>query len=217
MEGVWKIHNKDPNFPVIILAKIKEFLENEDVMAHPENHQDLLTEIKIEAAMITTNSPYAEVRSVVDNFDDVTMPSSTIRAWVIGILFVVLLSFINQLFSIRQPAIFVTANVAQLLCFPVGKLAERILPDVGFTLFGSRHSLNPGKFSRKEHMLITIMANVGANTPYTDNIIWAQYLPQYFNQSYAGQFSYQILIGLGTNFIGYGIAGICRKFLVYPS
>lgn len=217
MLGVIKIHQDDPNFPYSILEKIREFLENPDVMAHPENHEELIKEIKLEAALITTNSPYAEVRSVVDNVDDVTMPSSTIRAWVIGIFFVAVLSLVNQLFTIRQPNIFVNANVAQLLCFPLGKAAEKLLPDWGFTLFGSRHSLNPGRFSRKEHMLITIMANVGANTPYTDNIIWAQYLPQYFNQSYAGHFSYQILIGLGTNFVGYGIAGICRKFLVYPS
>lgn len=42
-------------------------------------------------------------------------------------------------------------------------------------------------------------------------------MPHWFNQSWAGAFSYQIVIALGTNFIGYGIAGICRRFLVYPS
>jgi hypothetical protein len=61
------------------------------------------------------------------------------------------------------------------------------------------------------------MANVGYATPYTDNIIWSQYLPQYFNQSYAGHFGYQILIALATNFVGYGIAGLTRRFLVYPT
>lgn len=49
------------------------------------------------------------------------------------------------------------------------------------------------------------------------NIIWSQYLPQYFNQSYAGGFAYQILIALGTNLIGYGLAGLTRRFLVYPA
>ena len=61
------------------------------------------------------------------------------------------------------------------------------------------------------------MANVGWHTPYTDYIIWTQVLPQFFNQPYARGFAYQILISLGTNFIGYGIAGLCRRFLVYPS
>lgn len=217
MTKVFAVHSADPNFPIAILDKISEFLNNKDIFEHPEMYTDLIFEMKTEAALISHNSPYAEVRAVVGNTDDVNIPCSTIRSWVIGIGFVVLLAFINQLFSIRQPSITVTANVAQLLCYPVAKFFEATLPDWGFTLFGTRHSLNPGKFSPKEHMLITIMASVGYNTPYTDNIIWSQYLPQYFNQSYAGHFGYQILIALSTNFIGYGIAGLCRKFLVYPS
>ncbi|TVY53151.1 Sexual differentiation process protein isp4 [Lachnellula cervina] len=217
MIKVLGVHLKDPNFPVVIVDKIKAFLGNEDIFEHPENYTDLIFEMKAEAALITGNSPYAEVRAVVDNTDDTTIPCSTIRVWVIGILFVVALAFINQLFSIRQPQIVVTANVVQLLCFPVAKAAEAILPNWGFTIFGTRHSLNPGKFSPKEHMLITIMASVGYDYPYTDNIIWSQYLPQYFNQSYAGHFGYQILVALSTNLIGYGIAGVCRRFLVYPA
>jgi hypothetical protein len=36
----------------------------------------------------------------------------------------------------------------------------KTLPDKRFKLFGREHSLNPGKFNKKEHMLITIMAAV---------------------------------------------------------
>ncbi|KAI0171718.1 OPT-domain-containing protein [Hypoxylon sp. FL1284] len=217
IEKVLIIHENDPNFPYGIILRIKAFLGNEAIFENPEKHAVLIEEMKLEAALITVNSPYSEVRAVVDNHDDMSMPCGTIRSWVIGSGFAVLLSFINQLFSIRQPMITVQANVAQLLAFPLGKAAEKLLPDVGFTLFGVRHSLNPGPFSRKEHMLITIMANVSWNFPYTNNIIWVQYLPTYFNQSYAGQFSYQVLIALSTNYIGYGMAGIVRRFLVYPS
>lgn len=217
MIRVHRIHEKDPNFPSSVVQKIKAFLGNEDVFDHPENHQHLIQEMKLEAALVTSNSPYAEVRAVVSNKDDPTTLSSTIRCWIIGLAFGALLAFINQLFDIRQPAIRVMANVAQLLAYPIGKAAERWLPDWGFTLFGTRHSLNPGPFTKKEHMLITIMANVAYNTPYTNYIIWVQYLPQYFDQPYASHVAYQILIALATNFIGYGIAGICRRFLVYPS
>lgn len=71
---------------------------------------------------------------------------------------------------------------------------------------------------------------------YTNYIIWSQYLPQYYNQSYAGQFAYQILseytirkgstidkekelisVTFAINFLGYGTAGLCRRFLVYPT
>ncbi|KAI4740640.1 OPT-domain-containing protein [Aureobasidium sp. EXF-12298] len=217
MAKVYKIHELDPNFPDSILDKIREFLFNEDVFINPEKHAELIAEVKIEAALIVNNSPYAEVRAVVDNTDDPNMPCASLRAYVIGLIFVSLLAFINQLFSIRQPSITVEANVAQLLAYPVGVAAARWLPDKGFTLFGTRHSLNPGPFSKKEHMLITIMAKVGANLPYTDYVVWVQFLPHMFNQSWAGSFAYQLVIAMGTNFIGFGLAGICRRFLVYPA
>ena len=69
----------------------------------------------------------------------------------------------------------------------------------------------------KEHMVITIMASVGFSAPYTAYIVWVQYLPIYFNQAWARSFGYQILVALSTNFIGYGLAGLTRRFLVYPS
>ena len=185
--------------------------------------------MKIEAALITNNSPYADVRAVVSNRDDSTTPCSTVRAWVIGLFFSAAISFVNQFFSIRQPPIAIGANVAQLLAFPLGKAWEKLVPDWGIMLpafivgqkavgtRAGRLSLNPGPFSRKEHMLITIMANVSQNTPYTDYVVWTQYLKVYFDQSYAAQFSYQILMALSSNFIGYGLAGLTRRFLVYPA
>jgi hypothetical protein len=62
------------------------------------------------------NSPYAEVRAVVDNHDDPNLPASTFRSWVIGTLFVATAVLIDQFFSIRYPGIAVGSGVAQLLC-----------------------------------------------------------------------------------------------------
>ena len=174
MKKVLIIHEHDPNFPLSIIDRIKAFLskfaakhhlnhnhslsnpareDNDEISEHPEKYSILIEEMKLEAALITVNSPYAEVRAVVDNHDDETTPCGTLRAWAIGIWFVVILAFINQLFSIRQPAITVQANVAQLLAYPLGKACERFLPDIGFTFWGVRHSLNPGPFTKKEQML----------------------------------------------------------------
>ena len=92
-----------------------------------------------------------------------------------------------------------------------------VLPDWGFTLFGRRHTLNPGPFNRKEHMLITILASCAASPPYTNSLIIIQYLPQFYNQEFASSFGYQIILGLAMTLSGYGLAGVVREFLVYPS
>ena len=190
---------------------------NEDIFENPEDHAQIIHDMKVQAALITNNSPYAEVRAVVDNHDDPNTPVSTIRAWFMGIFFSCCISFINSFFDVRLPSIYVIATVPQLLAYPLGKFLEKTLPDKGITVFGVRHSLNPGPFNKKEHMLVTIMSNVAKSTPYTNYIVWIQVLPQYFDQPWAISIVYQLLIALSTNFIGYGLAGLCRRFLVYPA
>ncbi|KAI5467679.1 OPT oligopeptide transporter protein-domain-containing protein [Mariannaea sp. PMI_226] len=217
MTQVHSLHKRDPNFPLFTIEKIEHFIGNPAIFEAPDEHLAQIEEMKIEAALVTNNSPYAEVRAVVENTDDPRMPCSTIRAWFLGILFAAVISFIDGFFDIRQPSIYVTSNVPQLLAYPLGKLLEKVLPNVGITLCGVRHSLNPGPFNKKEYMLITIMASISKDVPYTNYIVWMQYLPIYFNQPWANNFGYQITIALSTNFIGYGLAGLCRRFLVYPS
>jgi hypothetical protein len=60
------------------------------------------------------DSPYPEVRSAVANYDDDTMPVSTIRAWVLGICWAIILPGINQFFYMRYPSI-VLGGVSFLL------------------------------------------------------------------------------------------------------
>lgn len=196
---------------------IVTIIANEDIFANPEKHEHEITEMKIEAALITGNSPYAEIRAVVPKVDDPNMPCSTIRAWFLGFILCGCVAFINGFFEIRQPAIFVYGTVPQLISYPLGNFCASVLPDIGFTLWGVRHSLNPGPFNRKEHMLVTVMSTVANTAPYTNGVVWIQALPGYFGQSWAKNFGYQICIALSANFIGYGMAGMCRRFLVHPS
>ncbi|KAL3432941.1 OPT oligopeptide transporter protein-domain-containing protein [Aspergillus tetrazonus] len=187
-------HSNDPNFFVGSLERLEAFLDNSALFENPEKHKQEIDEAKIEVLLLTSNSPYPEVRAVVDPYDDPDMPCGTIRAWVIGLGFVIIIAFVNQLFT-----------------------AERFLPDVGVTLFGTRHSLNPGPFNKKEHMVISIMASVGRTLPSSRYIIFTQWLDKYFGRPYAKSFGYQILLALSTDLMGFGLAGLCRRFLVYPS
>ncbi|SMR63967.1 unnamed protein product [Zymoseptoria tritici ST99CH_3D1] len=210
------MHEADQNFSGETLNSMKDFLANPPIDDVPEKNETLRL-MKLEALLATENSPYAEVRAVADPTDDPDMPCSTLRAWFLGIIFCCFGVFIDTLFAFRYPNISVSANVAQLVAYPAGTFLARVLPKWSFTICGQKFELNPGPFSAKEHMMITIMANVAFTSPYTVAIIPVQALPQYFNMPFARDRGYQICISLAVNLFGVGLAGVLRRFLVYPS
>lgn len=160
------------------------------------------------AVALEDESPYPEVRSAVANTDDPTMPSSTFRAWVIGIIWAILIPGVNQFFFFRFPSVTITQIVPQLLSFPICKAWARYLPNV--TLFGLE--VNPGPFTIKEHVIVTIMAGVGAQSAYATDIVAVQKV--FYNQH--TNFGYQWLLVMSTQLIGFSIGGICKRFLVAP-
>ncbi|KAM0233878.1 hypothetical protein ACHAPO_006746 [Fusarium lateritium] len=210
-------HEHDPNFSSESIVRLQSFIANDEIFQNPEKNEEAISNIKTEISLLTTNSPYPEVRAVVSNKDDPSTPAGTIRAWTIGLLFVIVQSFVNQLFSVRQPSIRLQAPVIQLLSYPVGKAWEKWLPVGEFSLFGSQVQLNPGKFNQKEHMLISIMANVSTSLPHSRYIIFTSWLKKYFDLPFAADFGFQICLSLSMNLLGFGLAGLVRRFLVYPS
>ena len=42
-------------------------------------------------------------------------------------------------------------------------------------------------------------------------------VPHFFNQDWAKDFGYQITLSLSFQLVGYGLAGLTRRFLVYPA
>ncbi|EDR05142.1 oligopeptide transporter [Laccaria bicolor S238N-H82] len=151
------------------------------------------------------DSPYPEVQSTVANTDDPDIPVNTIHAWVLALIWAIIVPGLNQFFFFRYPSVQVTAIVAQLLIFPMGRLWARIVPNV--KIFG--FELNPGPFSMKEHVLATIMASVGAGSAYVTDIVAVKKV--FSNQTY--NFSYQWMIVMSTQLIGFSIGGITRRFL----
>ncbi|KAG5913557.1 hypothetical protein E4U42_001012 [Claviceps africana] len=216
MENVRDVHDGDPNFPHLTMQKIRDFL---GVRENPDRHKSLIHGMKVEAALMTQNSPYAEVRAVTKNHDDPAMPVSTVRAWAIGLVFCCSFAFANQFLPIRQPPILLDGNATQLLAYPVGKAWERWMPRIDVRIPFTKHAINwnPGRFNKKEHMLIVLMVNASQGLPFCQEIVCAQVLPQLSKQRDFRSFSYIFLNALSTSCLAYGLAGLTRRFLVYPS
>ncbi|XP_044724264.1 OPT oligopeptide transporter protein [Hirsutella rhossiliensis] len=158
------------------------------------------------------DSPYPEVRAAIRNYDE-DLACNTVRAWVIGLSLVVVGASMNTLFSLRQPSISIGSLVGQIIAWPLGHAWARFLPDARFNTLGLRWRLNPGPFTVKEHSVIGVMASVSFSVAYSTDIILAQLV--FYKQNFGLPF--QLLLTISTQSIGYGIAGVMRKFLVYPA
>jgi hypothetical protein len=125
--------------------------------------------------------------------DDPDMPVTTVRTWVLGIVWAIIIpvchhrhfgrantdllflfsrvstnscvslsqfsSYLTRVapqFFFRYPGVTITAIVAQLLSFPCGRAAAAYIPN--WRILGV--SLNPGPFTVKEHVLITVIVPV---------------------------------------------------------
>ncbi|RYP64008.1 hypothetical protein DL771_008979 [Monosporascus sp. 5C6A] len=175
----------------------------------------------IKAAEELEDSPYEEVRVAVHNYDE-DLPCNTVRAWTIGLGLVVIGASANTLFSLRSPPISLGALIAQIIAYPIGRAWERYMPQKHYRTFGSHWSLNPGPFNVKEHSIIVVMAGVSFSVAYATDVvssntfnasalmILAQLI--FYKQDFGLMF--QLLLTISTQSLGYGIAGVMRKFLV---
>ncbi|KAG7534082.1 Tetrapeptide transporter OPT1/isp4 [Arabidopsis thaliana x Arabidopsis arenosa] len=154
-----------------------------------------------------------QVELTVPKTDDPTSPTVTFRMWVLGISACVLLSFLNQFFWYRTNPLSISSVSAQIAVVPIGHLMARVLPTRRF-FEGTRWSftMNPGPFSTKEHVLITVFANSGSGSVYASHILSAVKL--YYKRRL--DFLPALLVMITTQVLGFGWAGLYRKHLVEP-
>jgi hypothetical protein len=119
----------------------------------------------------------------------------------------------------RPQTVSVSQLFLQIIAYILGKALEEVIPgphhtgrwktpDNAFWRF-----MNGGPFNLKEHVAITIMAATASDSALAISIFAAQDL--YYNvipNAGVGIFTL-----IGSQLIGYGIAGIMRIFLVYPT
>lgn len=184
----------------IDIEQVERELEHDDWAYHEGNVEEL------------TNSPYPEVRSSVTLDIDLNVKLNHWRTWTLTFIFVVVFAGVNQFFSLRYPSLSIGFIVAQVVSFPIGKALAQ-LPDWKPSFLPEFFRLNPGPFSKQEHALLTIVVSLTASTSYAMNILIAQ--TNFYNQSLS--VGYMLMLVFSTQLLGYGAAGLTRRWIVYPA
>ncbi|KAI9357610.1 OPT oligopeptide transporter protein-domain-containing protein [Zopfochytrium polystomum] len=154
---------------------------------------------------------YDIVDAVVPRTDDPTLPAFTFRVIILGLGFNLLLAFVNTLFMFRTNYFSLNPFIGVLIAYPLGIFMSWVLPT---TKFLGGLTLNPGKFNHKEHALIYVACSCAASPAYAlYNIIGQKY------QLYQADLTAVacVFFGIVTQCFGYGLAGLCRRYLVRPA
>ncbi|KAK4852047.1 hypothetical protein QYF36_020620 [Acer negundo] len=195
-------------------CQAKEKMESygEDEVPKSKSLQKHQTSIDLNEDEEVDDNPIEEVRLTVPITDDPSLPALTFRTWVLGIISCCLLAFMNQFFGYRQNNLFVGSVSAQILVLPIGQLMAATLTSkqIRVPLTKWSFSLNPGPFNIKEHVLITIFASSGASGVAGVAIIT---IVKAFYHRQMNPVAAMLLVQT-TQLMGYGWAGLFRKYLV---
>lgn len=161
---------------------------------------------------VVATSEYVEAAVRAEDGEE---PANTLRAWVLGFFFVTIASGVNMLLSMRSPAITIPVVAILLLVYPLGCFWARVVPEWSFKTFGVVWSLNPGPFNIKEHTVVTLMASVTYGYAYSTDALLALQAKSLYNHDLGVGF--QLLFTISSQLIGVCLAGLGRRFLVWPA
>ncbi|KAF8156006.1 OPT oligopeptide transporter [Crassisporium funariophilum] len=144
---------------------------------------------------------------VISTRDDPDLPVITLRVVFLGIGLSIFSSVLGTIYTFKPQ----NATVSQLFCLIIAYVlgtAMAALPRGGLWRY-----INPGPFNIKEHTVIVIMASTASSVATAMEIIAA--LDLFYDlrlNSAVAVFSI-----FATQMLGYGLAGLLRTFLVYPT
>lgn len=153
------------------------------------------------------------VRQLVSLTDDPTLPTITFRYFLLCVIFVTPGAFISQMSYFRTTQAPYSIFFVQIACHYLGHFFARVLPAkvvrAPFTKWS--FSLNPGPWSIKEHVLVTVTAASGAtyNLGFYPISLAELYYGEKVHPAVAIFFMFAIV------WIGYSFAAIARQLLLY--
>ncbi|KAI8809016.1 OPT oligopeptide transporter protein-domain-containing protein, partial [Cladochytrium replicatum] len=138
------------------------------------------------------------------------------RVWILGTFWCVGMAAANAIFSFRTNSITLDPTLATLLTYPIGLILAKILPTARIGSGKFSFTLNPGPFSIKEHVLVSVMATAGSASPYAMYNVVSQRMDMFMGNDKI-DFAQSFFWVITTQLVGFGMAGLARRFLVKPA
>ncbi|KAJ7475997.1 OPT oligopeptide transporter protein-domain-containing protein [Mycena latifolia] len=145
---------------------------------------------------------------VITVTDDETLNPWTFRVLILGLGLSAFGGVLAEIYYFKPQTVLVSTMFLAIIAFILGKAMESILPSRGVFRF-----LNPHPFNKKENAFIVIMASAAANSALATEVLAVQRL-YYEITPNAGA---SIFLLFASQLTGYGIGGLFRPVLLYPS
>ncbi|GAA5912995.1 hypothetical protein JCM6882_008892 [Rhodosporidiobolus microsporus] len=198
----------------------KDKLSDRDVLAQEEKNEDpaMLDLRDLDDKDKLANGKERPIETSLDmstrllsTADDPTAPVHTFRLYVLGLGMTAFAGCLGQIFYFRPTSLSVSSLFIVVVSHILGTAWSWLLPNASRGSFW--RFLNPCPFSLKEHVGILIMSSTAFSSASAIGVFAADELYYDIYPNY-GQ---AIFVLIASQFAGYGLAGMCRSFLVFPT
>ncbi|KZV86717.1 OPT superfamily oligopeptide transporter [Exidia glandulosa HHB12029] len=151
------------------------------------------------------------VTHVISIDDDPSLSPWTFRAWVIGLGLSAFGGVLAEIYYFKPQTVLVSTMFLAIIGYVLGIFMEWVIPQrIGpYNL----HFLNPGPFNKKELAFILIMSSAAATSALGTETLAVQRLFYDITPNPGAS----IFLLFASQLVGYGIAGVMRPILLYPS
>ncbi|KAF9246166.1 OPT oligopeptide transporter protein-domain-containing protein [Melanogaster broomeanus] len=145
---------------------------------------------------------------VISVDDDPSLNPWTFRSFFIGLGLSAFGGSLAEIYYFKPQTVLVSLMFLAIISYVIGFAMETFIPRRGFFRY-----LNPHPFNKKENAFIIIMASAAANSALATEVLAVQRL--YYNITPNAASS--IFLLFSSQLLGYGIGGVMRSILLYPS
>ncbi|KAJ7067142.1 OPT oligopeptide transporter protein-domain-containing protein [Mycena amicta] len=201
--------------PATLSADARASVSDEKLSPSPVDEKQDLKAGDIETAHEPAEGEFAVLENerdiathVIVVEDDESLNPWTLRAFILGLGLSAFGGVLAEIYYFKPQTVLVSTMFLAIIAFILGKAMESFIPPVGPLRY-----LNPHPWNKKENAFVVIMASAAANSALATEVLAVQRL--FYNLTPNAGAS--IFLLFSSQLAGYGIGGLFRSVLLYPS